>query len=182
MLEEIQPQLPLIIEAILFATHDPLSTEDLHKIIGAIYEVPISWIFDAICELKISYISRAFEIREVAGGYILQTKDAYIPFIENLSNAHGRSELSPQILEVLAIIAYRQPVTRSEIDHIRGVESSHLVQQLIERNLIESKGRKETIGRPTLFGTTNNFLQLFGLKNLEDLFTQKQIESEVLHR
>lgn len=168
--EEIKTELPLIIEALLFATPDPLSPEDLHRIIGAIYEVPISWIYDALKELKIAYLSRAYEIKEVAGGLVLQTKESYAPFLEQLNGTHGRAELSPQALEVLSIITYRQPITRSEIDEIRGVESSHLVQQLIERNLIEPKGRKETVGRPTLFATSKNFLKLFGLKSLEELF------------
>ncbi len=169
-LEEIKSQLPLIIEALLFATPEPLSPEELHRIIGTIYEVPISWIYDAIKELKIAYLTRAFEIREAAGGLVLQSKESYSPFLEQLNSTHGRAELSPQALEVLSIIAYRQPITRSEIDNIRGVESSHLVQQLIERNLIEAKGRKESAGRPTLFATSNNFLKLFGLRSLEELF------------
>lgn len=171
MLNDIKNELPLIIEALLFATPDPISGEELHRIIGKIYEVPLSWIFDAIQELKITYISRAFEITEVAGGYVLRTKASYTPFLEELNSTNGRTELSPQALEVLSIIVFKQPVTRGEIDTVRGIDSAHLVQQLIERNLIEPKGRKETIGRPTLFGTTPSFLQLFGLKSLPELFT-----------
>ena len=171
MLEQIKNELPLIIESILFATPNPISVEEMHRIIGKIYEVPIGWIYEAMQELKIAYISRAFEIVEISNGYALRTKESYTPFLEELNSNLSRTELSPQALEVLSIIVFRQPVTRSEIDHIRGIDSAHLVQQLIERNLIEAKGRKETLGRPTLFGTTENFLQLFGLKSLPELFT-----------
>lgn len=167
-------QLALIIEAYLFATPTPLSGDELYDLISSCESstsIPRHAIESALLHLQKKYACDdfAFELEHTARGYCLKTKSTFQPYIEKLGENRGRTTLSAQALEVLSIIALKQPITRVEIDGIRGIESSHIVQQLVERGLIETKGRKEVIGRPTLFGTTEQFLELFDLHSIEEL-------------
>jgi segregation and condensation protein B len=119
---------------------------------------------------------RAVEIVEVSGGYQMRTKVAYRDQVKRFVR-EKESALTRPMLETLAIIAYRQPVAKREIDSLRGVDSARTVRQLLDRKLIEIAGRNEELGKPIIFRTTTRFLELFGLKNLRDLPTIKEIES-----
>ncbi len=119
---------------------------------------------------------RAFEIVEVSGGYQMRTKTTYRDHVKRFVK-EKESGLTRPMLETLAIIAYRQPVAKRDIDSLRGVDSARTVKQLLDRKLIEIAGRNEELGKPIIFRTTPRFLELFGLKNLRDLPTIREIES-----
>lgn len=159
-------QLQSAIEALLFASGQPLSSE---KIAG-ILNIPIAAVAELIQAVTTSLTdeARGLTIVKVAGGYQLCTKPHLFSIISKLADVQD-SRLSPAALETLAIVAFKQPVTRQEIETIRGVKADRVVATLLERSLIKELGRKEAVGRPILYGTTNEFLQCFGLKGLGDL-------------
>ena len=111
----------------------------------------------------------AFEIRQVAGGYQLVSSDIYEPYIRRIINGSGRVSLSKASMDCLSIIAYKQPISRYEIEAIRGVASSGVIKTLLGKNLIKIKGRDTGPGRPLLYHTTNIFLEYFGINRLSDL-------------
>jgi segregation and condensation protein B len=127
----------------------------------------------ALGELSQEYAERGIALDEVAGGYQFRTAPRYAPFVRNLTQQKP-TKLTRAQLEVLAIIAYRQPVTRPEIDDVRGVDSGSAIKVLLERDVIKIIGKRDDAGRPMLYATTNGFLELFGLKNLRDLPTLKE--------
>ncbi|NLC07701.1 MAG: SMC-Scp complex subunit ScpB [Syntrophomonadaceae bacterium] len=154
------------LEAILFVASEPLSLETLSNLIG-LNEEDTQELLD---ELQTVYNGerRGLQIVKVAQGYQMCTRPEYHQYVERLLQpSNGR--LSKAALECLAIIAYRQPVTRAEIEQIRGVKADRVISTLLERQLIQEVGRKETIGRPILYGTTNEFLRVFGLNSLSEL-------------
>lgn len=157
-----------IIEAMLFATDKPLP---LHRMKEVLEDVETSTIQSSVSELKGEYANRgsSFRIIEVAGGVQLTTDSQYAPWINKLYKQDKPDKLSSPALETLAIIAYRQPVTRTDIEFIRGVNVDGLVRNLLEKGLIKVKGRKESVGQPFLYGTTREFLTCFGLNTLTDL-------------
>jgi segregation and condensation protein B len=160
-----------IIEAILFASSEPISFIKIREVVETFHPLKPRLLRDLIIELQQEYLSqqRAFRLEEIAQGFVLRTCEEYRSFIDLLYR-HKRSEkLSQASTEVLAIIAYRQPITRPQIEAIRGVDCSGILQNLLERQLIESVGKLETAGRPTLYGITTDFLKHFGLRDLEDL-------------
>lgn len=160
-----------IIEALLFTSSDPLSFAKLREVLETIEPLKPRFLKELLQELGEEYISqqRAFRLEEIGNGYVLRTCAEYSPFIEILYRNKRTEKLSQASAEVLSIIAYRQPITRPQIDAIRGVDSSGTLQNLLERQLIEPLGRLEAPGRPTLYGVTANFLKHFGLKNLQEL-------------
>jgi segregation and condensation protein B len=111
----------------------------------------------------------AFRVEEVAGGFQLMTRSKFAPWLQRLHSAPAEIRLSPSAMEALAVVAYRQPVLRTEIEAIRGVQSGEVLRQLIERDLVRIAGRSGELGRPFLYGTTKRFLQLFGLRHLDEL-------------
>lgn len=111
----------------------------------------------------------AFQVEEVAGGYQLLTRAEYHPWLARLRRATADARLSPAARETLAIVAYRQPLTRADLEGIRGVQSGEVLGQLMEKGLLRIAGREESLGRPMLYGTTRKFLQLYGLKSLREL-------------
>lgn len=162
-------QVKQIIEALLFITDTPLSVEMIGDILG---ETGVGHnIEDLVKELGKDYEGRQspMELRYVAGGYQLATKKEYAPWIHRLYKEKTTLRLSTSAMETLSIIAYKQPITRSEIEEIRGVEVTGVLETLLERKLIKIVGRKETIGRPLLYGTTTEFLRHFGLGHLSEL-------------
>ncbi|SMC58221.1 SMC-Scp complex subunit ScpB [Sporomusa malonica] len=154
------------IEALLFASGQPLPAER----IASMLNIHIDHVHTLIADMVNSMMAeeRGLTIVEVAGGYQLCTKPAFSNIVSKLA-AVQESKLSAAALETLAIVAFKQPVTRQEIESIRGVNVDRVVTTLLERMLIKEIGRKEAIGRPILYGTTIEFLQCFGLKSLEDL-------------
>jgi len=163
-----------IVESLLFVAEEPLSPERLKKILepaeaGAIAE--------AIAALQADYDSRqgGFYLAEVAGGYQFRTRPEYTGWIRRLVDPKP-VRLSKAALETLAIIAYKQPIIRSDVEHIRGVDCGGVLRQLLERKLVRVLGRKEIAGRPLIYATTRKFLETFDLKDLKDLPTPKEIE------
>jgi segregation and condensation protein B len=167
----IRQQAKRIIEALLFASSDPLPFNKIREITDSFHPLKPRLLRDLINELQQEYLSqqRAFRLEEIAEGFLLRTCEEYSVFIDLLHRNKRTEKVSQASAEVLAIIAYKQPITRPQIESIRGVDCSGIVQNLLERQLIEPIGRLEAPGRPTLYGTTKYFLQHFGLKSIEDL-------------
>jgi segregation and condensation protein B len=111
----------------------------------------------------------AFQVEELAGGFQLLTRTEYHPWLARLRRAGAEVRLTPAAREALAIVAYRQPITRADIEVVRGVQSGEVLHQLLEKGLVRIAGRDESLGRPQLYATTRKFLQLFGLRSLRDL-------------
>lgn len=155
-----------IVEGLLFIAEAPMSTQELAKII----EISESDVRDILALLTEEYANsdKGIVLREVGGGYQFATAPIVAPYIDKIF-AEKKTKLSQAAYETLAIIAYKQPVTRSQIEYIRGVKSDGPLQQLELRGLIEEKGRLDRPGRPVVFGTTAAFLVAFGLASLEDL-------------
>lgn len=154
------------IEALLFAAGDPLRAERISELL----DVPLEHVKDLLLQLQaeMAAAERGLCLLEVAGGYQLCTKPELVSVVQKLATVQ-ETKLSGPALETLSIVAFKQPVTRQEIEYIRGVQSDGVINTLIERRLIKEVGRKETIGRPLLFGTTDEFLSCFGLRSLDEL-------------
>ena len=160
-----------VVEALLFASSEPLSLMKIREVTDTISPLRPRQLRQILEELKQEYLSqqRAFKLEEMALGYVLRTYEEYAPYLDLLHRQRRGEKLSYASTEVLAIIAYRQPITRPQIDAIRGVDSSGSLMQLLERQLIDTMGKLEAPGRPTLYGTTREFLKHFGLKDLSEL-------------
>lgn len=161
-------RLTQMIEALLFASDAPLAASDFCRLDERLDEDTVTAVID---ELRAGYDheERSFQIYEVAGGFQLLTRPAYASLLERFDTVPQPAKLSAPALEVLAIVVYRQPIGRVEIDEIRGVQSSAVLRTLQERELIEPVGRSEGLGRPLLYGTTRKFLEHFGFHSLDDL-------------
>jgi segregation and condensation protein B len=162
-----------ILEALLFASPSPLPFQKIREILETFYPFKAKGVLALIEDLKKEYAvqNRAFRLEEIAEGYLLRTSEQFHPYLQQLFQTKRKEKLSPAGLEALAIIAYKQPVTRLQIDAFRGVDSSGIVQALLDRQLIEAAGKLEVPGRPTLYKTTDEFLKHFGLKDLSELPT-----------
>jgi segregation and condensation protein B len=159
------------VEALLFASERSLSETKIKTVLGIEDETAIKQIKEAIESLNTSYDSnsRAFRIERIAGGYRVMTREELAPLVSRLHEQRQQQKLSQAALETLSIIAYRQPVMRAEIEVIRGVACGEVLRGLMERRLVKIVGRAEELGRPMLYGTTKEFLTIFGLANLKDL-------------
>ncbi|MBM3460938.1 MAG: SMC-Scp complex subunit ScpB [Armatimonadetes bacterium] len=154
-----------ILEAILFSSTRPQPVDSLKTLTGW----QSRYIEQAMNMLMDEYAERGIQIRMVANGWQMVTSPAVAPVVEKMHAQASRSALSRAAMETLAIIAYRQPVTRAQIEALRGVKVDHIIPQLFEKNFIRELGRAQAPGRPMLLGTTRHFLTHFGLKNLDDL-------------
>jgi len=170
-------KLTAILEALIFASGKPVHLKTVSQVLTEATQKDISSALDSLVQEYQTDPERGIYLAEVAGGYQFRTKAEFSPWLQRL-NLQKPLRLSRASLETLAIIAYRQPVMRSEIDAIRGVESGGVIQTLLEKNLVRILGRKETVGRPLIYGTTQDFLETFGLKDLSHLPTLKEIEEE----
>lgn len=157
-----------IVEAILFASEAPLSPGDIAR---ADEDLDEDRVEAALAALREEYdrTGRAFELREVADGVQLMTRPEFAPYLERFDTVPRSTRLSGPALEALAIIAYRQPIGRLEVEYIRGVNSTGVIRTLLDRELITGVGRGEGVGRPVLYGTTARFMEHFGLASLDDL-------------
>ncbi|MBI2559743.1 MAG: SMC-Scp complex subunit ScpB [Planctomycetes bacterium] len=157
-----------IVEAILFAANEPVSIRKLCEIIG---NADAKQIRETIDLLRHEYDSqnRAFQIEDIADGFQILTRVEYYDWVAKLWKKSGDNKLSQAALETLAIVAYKQPITRANIEAIRGVQSGQMIRTLVEKKLVRIVGREEVLGRPLLYGTTKNFLEQFGLKSIKDL-------------
>ena len=159
---------PQVVEAVLFASDAPLTPDEIARADERLDEDQVE---EALQMLRAEYddAQRAFHLTEIAGGYQLLTRPEYAPYLERFDNVPRPNRLSGPSLETLAIIAYRQPIGRIEIEYIRGVNSSGVIRTLQDRNLIDIVGRGEGLGRPLLYGTTQRFEEHFGFTSLDDL-------------
>lgn len=180
--EELSPQsigtthkLPLrsIVEALLFGSKEPLTIQKMKEVIQQFFQATANDIKQEIALLQEEYDSqnRSFTIETIAGGYILRSRSEYYPYLQLLLKSKKQDRLSPATLETLAIIAYKQPITKIQIEMIRGVDCSGTLHVLQERMLVEISGKLEAPGRPSLYSTTAEFLKHFGLKDLSCLPT-----------
>jgi segregation and condensation protein B len=156
-----------VVEAVLFASDESLSPARLAEIVGT----SVKQVRGHVEELNNKYRANnnAFRIEQIAGGYQMLTLNSYNHWLEKLVRVRSDSKLSPAALETLAIIAYKQPVIRADIEAIRGVAVGEIVRNLIYKGLVKITGRAEVLGRPMLYGTTKKFLRTFGLNTLKDL-------------
>jgi segregation and condensation protein B len=157
-----------VIEAILFVNEHPVAVEQLKKVFPT---VGLAEIKKALRTLQDAYEERksGIVILEIAGGYQMLTNSLYAEYVRTFYKTKHKEKLSKPSLETLAIVAYKQPVTRADIEIIRGVNSDGVVENLLMKELIKIIGRKDVAGKPYLYGTTKQFLEYFGLKSLEDL-------------
>lgn len=158
-----------LIEALVFASDKPLKAGELARLASA----PTQDVKKLLEELSKTYESRGIVLGEIAGGWMFRTHAQFAPFVRELT-AERPVRLTRAQVETLAIVAYRQPITRPEIDHIRGVDSGATLKLMLERDLVRILGKKDEPGRPLLYGTTSHFLTFFGLRSLRDLPTLKE--------
>ncbi|MGM0212577.1 SMC-Scp complex subunit ScpB [Enterococcus sp. AZ109] len=167
------------IEALLFVVgEEGIELEE----IAFTLECPTADVYQSITELREKYtkdVTSALTILEVGNHFILTTKKTYAPLLKEFARSPLANRLSQAALETLSIVAYKQPITRGEIDELRGVQSSGAVQTLVARQLIEEKGRVEGPGRAILYGTTTYFMDYFGLKDLKELPDVQQMETDL---
>ncbi len=161
-------ELKAIVESLLFVSADPVPLERLMVALGTVSKIELRQALQSLRE-DFDREGRGVQVVELAGGYQLVTRAEYAPWITRLAKAKASPKLSRSAMESLAIIAYKQPIVRSEIEQIRGVEVSGVLRTLLERKLIRMVGRKEVPGRPIMYGTTKLFLQQFGLSDLSQL-------------
>lgn len=162
-----QDNVKAVIEALLFSSDKPLLLEQMKHVLG----LDTNQIHLVLEELRLEYENscRGLRVIEVAGGFQMATAADFSPFLKKLYKERRAERLSKPALETLAIIAYKQPVTRMEIESLRNVNIDGVMGSLVEKNLIRVTGRKKAPGRPYVFGTTRQFMEHFGLKTLEDL-------------
>jgi segregation and condensation protein B len=158
-----------LIEALVFASDKPMRAIEIARLASA----PVKQVRQLLGEMKETYGGRGFVLDEIAGGWLFRTNVQFAPFVREVT-AGRPVRLSRAQVETLAIVAYRQPVTRPEVDDIRGVDSGATLKLLLERDLVRIMGKKDEPGRPILYGTTTEFLAFFGLKSLKDLPTLKE--------
>ncbi|HET7876263.1 MAG TPA: SMC-Scp complex subunit ScpB [Methylomirabilota bacterium] len=165
-----------IVEALLFASDAPVDASVIESVLNLDSPAAARELVDALRQ-RLDADGRALQIVEVGGGFRMVTRPEVAPFLVKLARSRTKSRLSRPALETLAIIAYRQPVSRPEVDAIRGVNSEAVLDNLLERRMIRIAGRKETPGRPFLYESTREFLVAFGLKDLGDL---PKVEGELV--
>jgi len=166
--------LELIVEALLFASTKPLNAQEIQRCLP---DTPLSEIRVALTGLQTAYegMERSFRLKEVAQGYQIRTKSEYAPYVLRMLKS-SPARLSRAALETLAIIAYKQPIIRQEIERFRGVDSGGILRTLLEKDLIRIMGRKPLPGRPLIYGTTKRFLEVFDLNDLDSLPKLKEIK------
>lgn len=164
-----------ILEALLFASPDPLGTAAMKKVFGE--EFPKDLLKQALELLKerTNVEGRGVLLTEVAGGWQFLTREDCFPYVRRIARTQREEKLTPAAIETLAVVAYKQPVTRAEVDAIRGVASGPLVRSLMDRGLVKVTGRAELPGAPFQYGTTRQFLKHFGLKSSRDLPDPKEL-------
>lgn len=166
--------LKAIIEALIFASELPLNIDKLADVLEGVDKKDIR---NGLVRLVEEYQSetRGFCIVEVAGGYHFRTKNEWSPWIKKLKKGKPAT-LTPVMMETLAVIAYRQPVLKAEIDKVRGVDTGGAIKKLLERKLVRIVGRKDVPGKPIIYGTTQRFLEVFNLKDLAELPTLRELK------
>ena len=171
-----------VIEALIFASDDSLSSDEIIKVIKEIdgddVQITKEIIENTVDLLNNKYKENesSFRILRIANGYLYATSEEFAKFVGYLSSERAKRRLSQAALESLSIIAYKQPITKPALESIRGVNSDYILSTLLEKNLITIKGRADSVGRPLLYGTTDEFLKYFGLNDLSDLPKPRELE------
>jgi segregation and condensation protein B len=171
-----------VIEALIFASDEPLPHSEIIRAVKEIdgddTDITIDSVEEAVESLnkKYSEAGSAFKILSIANGFLYATNAEYSKYVGFLSSEKSKRRLSQAALETLSIIAYKQPITKPEIEQIRGVNSDYMLSTLLEKNLITIKGRADTVGRPLLYITTSEFLKYFGLSKITDLPKPREID------
>jgi segregation and condensation protein B len=163
----VEPTVESVVEAVLFASDESLSAARLAEIAGTTVKQLRKHIDDLNAKYKAN--NNAFQIEQIAGGYQMLTLSIYSHWLKKLIRARDDSKLSQPALETLAIISYKQPIIRADIEAIRGVAAGEMIRNLMYKRLVKITGRAEVLGRPLLYGTTKKFLEVFGLNSLKDL-------------
>ena len=167
------------VEALIFCSPGPLKVKEISTALSEMFdtEVPDADIKGAIDGIKEKFSNEkySFEVVHSGGGYQFLTKPAYQASISILLKQQSKRRLSNSALETLSIIAYKQPVTKSEIEQIRGVNCDYTIHKLLEKELVEMKGKSEGVGRPILYGTSERFMDYFGINSLEEMPTPKDL-------
>ena len=169
----------MILEAVLFASDKPVSVSELNRILPDSSPDEIRGALDSLGD-EYRAMNRSFVLKQVAGGYEFRTRAEYAPYIVNMLRA-SPARLSRAAMETLAIVAYKQPIIRQEIEALRGVDVGGILRTLMEKNLIRVVGRRNIPGKPLIYGTTSRFLEVFDLediKSLPDLKEIKELESD----
>ena len=170
------------VEALIFCSPEPVRVAEIRQTLSEMFnaEVPEADVEGAVLQLQEKYSSAEFSFYPVslAGGFQFMTKPEYQASIGIFLRQQSKKQLSASALETLSIIAYKQPVTKSEVEQIRGVNCDYAVQKLLEKELIEIKGKSEGVGRPLLYGTSRKFEEHFGINSLKDLPTPKDFSAE----
>ncbi|MBN1810051.1 MAG: SMC-Scp complex subunit ScpB [Planctomycetes bacterium] len=163
------------IEAVLFCNREPLTPRE----IGRATKTRSKEVRRGLAELKTLYLEsgRAFELHEEAGGFVLLTRKEMAPYVLPADKSAGGRKLSPAAMEVLSVVAYDQPVSRMDVESVRGVASGPILRMLLEKGLVQVVGRGEGLGNPLLYGTTDRFLQVLGVSSLRELPDPDSIES-----
>jgi segregation and condensation protein B len=172
---EYVPTVESVLEAILFATDEPLTDSKL----AGIVETSTKQVRESIDALNAKYAAEnhAFRIEQIAGGYQMLTLNTYNSWLKKMLRARSDNKLSPAAMETLAIIAYKQPIIRADIEAIRGVAVGEVIRSLMYKGLVKITGRAEILGRPMLYGTTKKFLEIFGLNSLKDLPKAEELKN-----
>lgn len=163
------------IVAILFAASNPVTTKQLGDVFTDLSEVELRSALDDLGK-EFKNVIPSMEVREVAGGYRITTRPEYHQVVRSYLKTKPSAKLSLAALETLSVIAYRQPVTLPEIMEIRGIKNTTTIRTLLERRLIETRGRRKVVGKPIMYGTTREFLLHFGLADLQDLPTLEEFQ------
>ena len=172
---EIVPTVESVLEALLFATDEPLTDSKL----AGIVETTTKQVRESIDSLNAKYAAEnhAFRVEQIAGGYQMLTLNTYNSWLKKMLRARSDNKLSPAAMETLAIIAYKQPIIRADVEAIRGVAVGEVVRSLMYKGLVKIAGRAEILGRPMLYGTTKKFLEIFGLNSLKDLPKAEELKN-----
>jgi segregation and condensation protein B len=168
-------ELKAIVEALLFSAEAPLRPRRLAELSGARDARQVRKICEELSE-EYGRQGRAFGVQEIGNGYQLLTHPDFHPWVSKLRRSQHEDSLSQAALETLSIVAYRQPITRAEIEDVRGVQSGYILRSLVEKGLVRVTGRSDELGRPLLYGTTDSFLQAFGLASLDALPELDELE------
>jgi segregation and condensation protein B len=170
----------MVVEALLFASDSPLSLSLLTETTGQDPKLLAQALEDLRCKLDES--GHGVQLTEMAGGYMITTREEHAPWIRSLLRGKRKARLSRAALEALAIIGYKQPVTRPEIEDIRGVDSGSALATLLERDMVTIRGRADVVGRPLLYATTQEFLTYFGLRDLTELPRPEELKALIQSR
>jgi segregation and condensation protein B len=171
------------IEALIFCSPVPIKLADIKSCLSEMFnaDVPEEDILGAIKRLEEKFLSEefAFQLNRSAGGYQFLTKPAYQASIAILLKQQSKKRLSTSAMETLSIIAYKQPISKTEVENIRGVNCDYAIQKLLDKGLVEITGKAQTVGRPLLYGTTSKFMEYFGINDITELPVPKDFSSDI---